>query len=134
VWTTESRAPLILPRFEADLYRLIASKCGGMKGQCLAVNGMPDHVHVLTTMPTNIAIGDFVKGLKGSSSRFVHFESEVPFKWRRGYGIFTVSERNLDAAISYVERQKEHHQNGTAISRFERVFEENDTELTDDDR
>ena len=126
VWATQGRAPLIKLEMEDAVYRIIGHKCGDEGGLAYAVNGIEDHVHVVAAVPTTIALADFVKGLKGSSSRFIHTEYEVPFAWQVGYGIFTISERNLPTAIRYVQRQKEHHQAGTLISRLERFTSEND--------
>ncbi len=59
-----------------------------------------------------------VKILKGASS---HEFSDL--YWQRGYGALTVSERNLEAALAYVNRQKDHHAQQTAVARFERCDE-----------
>jgi len=31
------------------------------------------------------------------------------FSWQNGYGVFSLSQSDLDAAIAYVQRQAEHH-------------------------
>ncbi len=84
---------------------------------------MPDHVHVVAAVPPAVTLPDFVKHLKGGSSRFAHLEFGSPFEWQAGYGIFSISERNLKVAIEYVQRQKAHHAAGTAIARLERTSE-----------
>ncbi|MDW8101156.1 MAG: transposase [Anaerolineae bacterium] len=59
----------------------------------LALNGMPDHVHLVVSFPSTIAIADLVKQVKGVSSHFVNetLEPEPQFKWQGSYGAFTVS-------------------------------------------
>ena len=91
-----------------------------------AINGMPDHVHAVTSIPPSISVANFVKHIKGASSYAICAEYDMPFAWRRGYGVFSVSERNLRRAIEYVERQKEHHNNGTIIAALERIAEEDE--------
>jgi putative transposase len=125
VWAVKDRAPLISAEIEGTVYRLIAHKCGEQGGLAYAVNGIPDHVHVVAAVPPTVALAEFIKKLKGSSSRFIHTEYELPFAWQSSYGAFTVSERNLTKVIDYVRHQKEHHQAGTLILRLEQVTLEN---------
>jgi len=111
---------------EGGLFRIIGAKCGGQGGQVYAINGMPDHIHVITAAPPSMALSDFVKGLKGSSSRYIHTEFRIPFAWQTGYGIFSISQNNLGHAIRYVRGQKEHHRSGNLIAALERCTSEND--------
>jgi REP element-mobilizing transposase RayT len=39
------------------------------EGYLYRINSMPDHVHLLFTMPPTIALSDFMQALKGSSSK-----------------------------------------------------------------
>ncbi|MBN1310461.1 MAG: IS200/IS605 family transposase [Anaerolineae bacterium] len=126
VWAVKGRASLIKPEMEDAVYRIIGHKCSDQGGFAYAVNGIEDHVHVVAAVPPTIALSDFVKGLKGSSSRFIHTEYQTPFAWQSGYGIFTVSERNLATAIQYVRHQKEHHKAGTLVACLERFTSEDD--------
>jgi REP element-mobilizing transposase RayT len=126
VWATDERHPLITPEIETRLFRIIGDKCKDQGGQMYVVNGMPDHVHVVVAAPPAMALSNFVKGLKGSSSRFVHTEFRLSFAWQVGYGIFSISQRNLGSAIRYVRDQKEHHRTGNLIAALERLTSEDD--------
>ena len=126
VWAVKGRAPLISVEIEGSVYRLIAHKCNEQGGLAYVVNGISDHVHVVTAVPPTVALAEFIKKLKGSSSRFVHTEYGLSFAWQSGYGVFTVSERSLPKVIDYVRHQKEHHQSGTLIPRLESFTSEDD--------
>ncbi|WP_410503932.1 transposase [Nonlabens sp. Hel1_33_55] len=56
-----------------------------------------------------------VNGIKGVSSRWLNATMEPlePFRWQRGYGLFTVSPKDLNIIINYIKKQKEHHSNGS---------------------
>jgi putative transposase len=123
VWATKDRAPLITAEIETSLFGIIISKSEGLRAYPFAVNGMPDHVHVVAAVPPSIALSEYVRQIKGASSHFMRMELDEEFTWQRGYGVTSVSERNLPQAIAYVERQKEHHQNGTAVVPLERIAE-----------
>lgn len=77
----------------------------------IALNGMPDHVHMVLRYPSHLSHADMMMHLKGRSSRWIHeeFPALADFAWQEGYGGFTVSRSSLDAASEYVRRQKEHH-------------------------
>jgi REP element-mobilizing transposase RayT len=92
----------------------------------LALNGMPDHVHLVVSFPTTTSIADLAKQVKGVSSHFVNemLKPEAQFKWQGSYGAFTVSRWDLERAIEYVKRQKEHHLADDLYPEWEETFEE----------
>jgi len=73
------------------------------------VNGVRDHVHLLTSLPANIELERFVGQIKGSSSRWVTKRFERHFAWQRAYSAFSVSRSNVERVRRYVEMQQEHH-------------------------
>ena len=50
-------------------------------------------------------------------------EATAYFQWQRGYGALTLGEKQRAAAIEYVRRQKQHHQQQTTNAWLERVDE-----------
>ena len=72
----------------------------------------PDHVHALIDLPTNFSTEKLVQLLKGSSSHWVNSNDLVTgkFAWGRGYGVFSVSQSNVDQVSQYIADQPEHHQ------------------------
>ena len=51
VWATWDRLPLIDPELERRLYRMLVSQAQDQGCQVLALNGMPDHVHLFVAFP-----------------------------------------------------------------------------------
>ena len=72
VWATDDRAPLITDLVEDELYRYMAAKTRSLDCLFHAVGGMADHVHLVVSIPPSRAIADFVKRIKGSSSRHIN--------------------------------------------------------------
>jgi len=65
-----------------------------------------------------LSIVDFVQKIKGSSSHYLNSnitESQIKFAWQRGYGVFSISEKNLNIAIKYVINQNHHNDNLTLL-------------------
>jgi putative transposase len=126
VWATWDRLPLISDALERRLFRCIEAEAHSLDVRVLALNGMPDHVHLVVSLPATLAVADLAKQVKGASSRFVNevVQLDTQFKWQGGYGAFTVSQGNLETVVAYVIRQKELHNKGTATSDWEETFEE----------
>lgn len=122
-----------MPEIEGRLHRNIESEARKMGCTVLALNGMPDHVHLVVSFPTTITIADLVKQLKGVSSHFVNetLKPESQFKWQGSYGTFTVSRRELEKVIGYVKHQKDHHAANELIPEWEEAFEEVETPPAD---
>ncbi|MCL4250551.1 MAG: IS200/IS605 family transposase [Anaerolineae bacterium] len=127
IWATKYRAELITPPYAQIIYEAIRAKAGDLGGEALAVNGMPDHVHVAAAIPPAIAIAKWVGEIKGASSRAVNTafpDDSARFRWQGSYGVLTVGSRQLNQVIDYITRQQEHHAQGTTNAHLERVDDE----------
>lgn len=130
VWCTWDRQPWVTPMIERRVYRNIESEAQGLGCTVLALNGMPDHVHLLVSFPTTLTIADLVKQVKGVSSHFINetlqFAAQpgTAFKWQGSYGAFTVSRWDVEKIMNYVKRQKEHHRANELFPEWEEAFEE----------
>ena len=71
VFRPKNSRPVIDIAHEECLYRYIWRYVTEKKGFLHAVGGMPDHIHMLVELPANIAVADFVRDLKTSTSKFL---------------------------------------------------------------
>ena len=113
VWKTKERQPMLRPDMESQIYRCIVSEAASANAPILAIDGMPDHVHVLLLLPTTISIASLIKQMKGVSSSLAR--NSWPnrfFQWSEGYGVFAVSRTHLDRVAGYIRNQKSHHASG----------------------
>jgi putative transposase len=130
VWATRDRLPLITVDREPVLYEYIAQKTQLIESQLHAIGGMPDHVHLVVSIPPKSSIAEFVKQIKGSSAHYLNHGGghvltgdHCRFTWQREYGVFTLGSQQLDRAIKYVNNQQQHHQNSTIIKMLEAISE-----------
>jgi len=77
----------------------------------LAINNMPDHLHLLVGFGTTISMADFMEEVKSISSKFINEKEWIrgKFEWQRGYGVFSYSRSQIDSVINYISNQQEHH-------------------------
>ena len=77
----------------------------------LEIGGVADHVHMLLSLPSSMAIAKALQLIKGGSSKWVHdtFPEHRLFGWQMKYGSFSVSVSQLDNIMEYIRNQAEHH-------------------------
>lgn len=118
-----SQHPFITPDKETQLYPYIMNKAHSLGTIIHAIGGIEDHIHIIVSIPPKLAIAEFVKKIKGSSSRFFNTITNysLQFSWQEGYGVLSLGSKQLDDAIAYVQKQKEHHAQNTAIASLEKI-------------
>ena len=111
VWATKARQPLMTPDLEREIHRCIVNKAELAGCKVMAIDGMPDHLHLLLRFPATISLAELVKGLKGVSSAMANdwLEHKNLFRWQEGYAVFSVCRSHVRAVTDYVVNQKTHH-------------------------
>jgi len=111
VFTPKGRENLILSTFEERLYQYMTAIVQNKGQKMIAINGMPDHIHLFIGFKPSIAISDLVRDVKANSAKFINEHRLLPgrFAWQDGFGCFTYAHSQLDAVAKYVMQQKEHH-------------------------
>ena len=72
VFSTKERQPTILPRLRDRLWPFLGgiARQNGMKA--IEIGGVPDHVHILLSLPSTLSIAKALQLIKGGSSKWVH--------------------------------------------------------------
>ncbi len=98
-------------KWEDELHRYICGIVNGNKQKVYAINGMPDHIHILLSIKPDIALSDLMRDIKASSSKWINEKKLVvgKFQWQEGFGAFSYSQSQIGNVISYIKNQKEHH-------------------------
>lgn len=112
LFSTKHRAMLITPEIEERLYPFFGGIVRNLRCTLIAVNGMPDHVHLLVRYRADLSHSEMLQQIKGRSSKWTNetFQNRGRFSWQEGYGGFTVSRSAVPDVERYINRQKEHHQ------------------------
>ena len=108
------------------LYREMWGIIKNKGGYLYRINSMPDHVHLLFSMPPTIALSDFMQALKGSSSKILKtVEGFEKFRaWGEGYAALSKSMEDMDKIIKYIIHQQEHHKKATFREEYEAFIRE----------
>lgn len=111
VFSTKHREPWLQDAIRPRVHEYLGGIIRGESGKVLAIGGVADHVHILFGWRTDEAISNLVRNLKANSSRWIHetFPTLAGFAWQEGYGIFTVSQSQVERVRGYIQHQEEHH-------------------------
>ncbi len=88
------------------------------------INGIEDHLHILTDIHPSIALADFIRDLKVSTSMWMKNCGFFPsFEgWSEKYGAFTCSYLDAGKIIEYIKNQQEHHKEVTFLDEYRRLL------------
>lgn len=115
VFAVKGRSNLISPKWKDELYKYITGIITNDGQKLIAINGMPDHIHILIGLKPTIALSDIVRDIKASSSKFINTQKWIAgkFEWQHGFGAFSYSHSQLSNVINYIQNQEEHHKTRT---------------------
>ena len=113
VWVTKYRKPVLVGPIEADIRNYLNETLGSLDMTPLAMEIMPDHIHLLVDCKPQLRLSDAVKVLKGNTARWL-FLSHPEIKeqlwgghlWNPSYFVSTVSDRTLEQVKQYIDSQR----------------------------
>jgi REP element-mobilizing transposase RayT len=133
VFAVKDRQSLISKNNKEELHKYITSLIQNRGIKLLAINCMPDHIHIFVGFKPSLLISGFAKEIKVESNEFINSKNWIKgkFSWQEGYGVFSYSQSHIDSVIKYIQNQEIHHQKRTfkqeyveLLEKFEIQFEE----------
>ncbi len=115
VFAVKGRDSLISKNWKDELYKYITGIITNEGQKLLAINGMPDHIHILIGLKPTAALSNIVRDIKANSSKFINDKKWIAgkFEWQQGFGAFSYSHSQLTNVIHYIKNQEEHHKTKT---------------------
>ena len=125
VFAVEGRQNLIEPKHNDELQKFITGIVSGQKQKLIAINNMPDHMHLLVGLQPDMPLSDLVRDIKTGSSNFINRKRWVKgrFSWQEGFGAFSYSRSQLGAVIRYIENQQKHHAKKSFLEEYVALLE-----------
>ena len=115
IFAVKYRQSLIHADWEEELYKYITGIVTNKGQKLLAINGMPDHIHIFIGMKPTCCLSDLVREIKKASNEFIEEKrfTKHNFQWQGGFGAFSYSYSSLDNVIRYIQNQKVNHRKKT---------------------
>jgi REP element-mobilizing transposase RayT len=126
VFSTKNRQPTLSENHQEELYKFIWGVIKNRHCYLYRINGIEDHIHILSDLHPGISLADYIKEIKVASCVWMKESGQFPFftNWQEGYGAFTYSYKEKDALITYVKNQKEHHKKESFLEEYKRLLTE----------
>jgi REP element-mobilizing transposase RayT len=111
VYSTKDRKPVLKEEKQAMLFKYLWGILKNKKCHVYRINGVEDHIHIVTHLHPTVALSSLIKDMKIASSKWIKEKNIFTgfSGWQDGYGAFTYSIKDKDRLIEYVKNQKEHH-------------------------
>ena len=114
VWCVKYRRSVLVGEVEDDLKACLYEIADEYGFSIVALETMPDHVHMLVDCRPQFFPSDMIKIIKGNTARRLFIKHpELKTKlwgghlWNPSYCIVTVSDRSFEMVRHYIESQKE---------------------------
>jgi len=124
VFRTQDSQPTLRRDNTDNLYAYITGIIKNKNSHLYRINGVENHLHILTDIHPSVSLADFVREIKVSTSIWMKESGLFPsFKgWAEGYGAFTCSYNDMGKLIEYVKDQQEHHSKKTFGEEYRRLL------------
>jgi REP element-mobilizing transposase RayT len=133
VFAVKYRNCLIHPSWKEELYRYITGITKENGHKLLAINGIPDHIHILIGLRPTQSISDLMQDIKGGSSKWINLKKflKVKFEWQEGYGAFSYSKSQIVNIIQYIKNQENHHKTRSFREEYIEILKEFEIEYNE---
>jgi len=108
-----------------ELYKYITGIIQSQDHKLLAINGMPDHLHIFFGMRPIQSLSDLMQDVKQDSSKWINNKNftKEKFEWQQGFGAFSYSKSQASRVIAYVQNQEVHHRKITFLEEYKSFLE-----------
>ena len=121
VFTPKYRRKIIYNELRADIRDILKDLCKWKGVEIIEGHMMPDHVHLLISIPPKYSVSQFMGYLKGKSTTMIYEQfPELKYKyrnrefWCKGYYVDTVG-KNEGRIAEYIKHQLEEDKLGEQL-------------------
>ena len=120
VFAVRNRSSIIMNSWKDELFKYMTGIIQNHEHKVLAINGMPDHIHIFFGMRPIQSLSDLMQDIKGDSSLWINKKGFVKgrFSWQQGFGAFSYSKSSISNVIRYIQNQEVHHKKRTFIEEY----------------
>ena len=113
VWVTKYRKPIFSETIAPEVKNYLLQTLRSLDMEPIAMEVMPDHIHLLVGCKPQLRLSDAIKVLKGNTARWLFLQHpEIKSQlwgghlWNPSYFVATVSDQTLEQVGHYINSQK----------------------------
>ncbi|MEI6092018.1 MAG: IS200/IS605 family transposase [bacterium] len=125
VFTVQNRECIIRNQWKDELYKYITGIIRNNNHKLQAINGMPDHIHILFGMRPTQSLSEIMQLIKANSSKWINEQKFIAgrFSWQEGCAAFSYNKSLLPNVINYIARHEELHTRKTFIEEYKEILD-----------
>ena len=131
VFGTKNREHTLTAPNRQELFKYIGGILKKKNCHLYRINGVEDHLHIVTHLHPTMSLASLVKDIKLASSEYIKncglFQKFGG--WQDGYGAFTYTIKEKSRLIEYVKNQEEHHKIKTFREEYVELLNEHGIEF-----
>ena len=118
------RESAIAPIWKERLHQYITGIVQNNGHKMIAINTMPDHLHLFFGFRPDQSLSDLMRIIKSDSSKWINNEglTSTVFRWQEGYGAFSYSRSQIKSVADYIANQEAHHRKKTFLEEYEQFL------------
>lgn len=111
---------MIQPEWKEELFKYVTGIIQAYDHKLLAINSMPDHIHIFLGMRPTQSLSDLMQDIKGNSSKWINEKkfTNSHFEWQQRYAAFSYSKSAVQNVITYIQNQEIHHRKKTLMEEY----------------
>ncbi len=111
IWCPKYRRKVLVGSVETRLKALVYEISSELKVDVIELETDKDHIHMLVEVDPQFGVNNFVRRLKGKTSRilrdeFPHLRKRLPTLWTNSYFVSTVGGAPLEIIKQYIQNQQ----------------------------
>ena len=128
---TKNSRQTLNPGYTKEQYAFTAGLIKNKNCFSYQINGIEDHLHILSDLHPSIALADFMRDIKTASSIWLKQSGNFPnFKgWADGYAAFTYAWRDKEMIVNYIKNQQTHHKKESFENELKIILKEQGVEI-----
>ena len=126
IFHTKSGKQTLNQEYAKELYAYINGFIKQKNCFLYRINGIENHIHLLSDLHPSLALADYMRDMKASSSLWLKKNEKFPYfeGWAEGYGAFTYAWRDKDVIVNYIKNQQEHHKTMSFEEEYRQLLKE----------
>ena len=125
VFAVKFRQSVIDITWKERLHKYITGIVQNQGHKMIAINSMPDHIHIFIGCKPHQSVSDLMRIVKGDSSEWINNQKLTPalFRCQEGYGAFSYSLSQISSVAKYIADQEKHHSRKTFLEEYKEFLD-----------
>ncbi len=126
IFRTKNGGKTLSLKYNSELFAYISGIIKNKNCHLYRINGMEEHIHMLSDLHPSICLAEYMRDIKTSTSLWLKQRHSFPMfeGWASGYAALTYSYKEKDTLIDYIKKQPLHHRKFSPLEELRELLKE----------